>query len=98
MKPFDSLPEKLPITPAARNTPYTFLEKILWEIEGLGLHILRQAEGDCASFCRGSQYSHRLGKSSQQLLRALHPVPIPRDRFETVIYRNDLSERGLHLL
>jgi len=68
------------------------------KVKSFGLYILRQTQGDCAGFCRGSQYSHGLGKSSQQLLRALHPVPIPRDRLETVVYRNVLSERRLQLL
>lgn len=74
------------------------MEESRWEIEGFGLHILRQSQGDCPGVGRAGQHPQSFRQRQQNLLRPVDPVPVAADGFEAVVDREILAMRSLQLL
>ncbi|GGZ78694.1 hypothetical protein GCM10010389_15290 [Streptomyces echinoruber] len=60
-------------------------EELLRPVVRLGLHVLRQGEGDRAGLDRVGEHPHRLQRRRDQRLRAGDPVEVPGDRAQAVV-------------
>ena len=73
-------------------------EQLVRPIEGLGLHVLGEANRDRTGIGRVAQYPHGTQKGIGKLFRPAHPVEKTRDRAEGVVHRDVSVARVLELL
>ena len=67
------------------DAPDALVEQLLGPVEGLGLHVLRERERHRAGLGGVGQHAHRAQQRRRELLGALDPVPVARDRLERVV-------------
>ena len=87
-----------PVGPRSRNVPGTGPEELSREVEGLGLDVLRQGEGDRSGVGRAGQIAHRLQQCGRQLLGPVDAVEEHRDGPERVVGRDVAGVAVLLLL
>jgi len=63
----------------------TFLQEVIRVIPGLGLHVLRQRQGDGTGFGRVGEHAHGVDRRAHQLLGAVDAVPVFAHRTEGVV-------------
>ena len=82
----------------AAHAPHALVEQLLRPVVGLGLHVLRQADGDGAGLGRIGQHPHRRQQRGDELLGALDAVPVAGDRAQRVVDRDVVGARVLEFL
>ncbi len=91
-------PERARVGQRPADVPGARLEQLDREVEGLGLHVLRQAQRDRAGLRRVGQHAHRLEQRRPELLGPVDAIPVARDGLEGVVHRHVARPAGLELL
>ncbi len=80
------------------HLPHPWREQLIRPVVRLGLHVLRQGQGDRPGLRRVGQHPHRGQQRGRQLLRPPDPVEEHRHRAQRVVDRHVVAGRVLEFL